>query len=198
MGSSATWIFPTHLMLLTPTHPGTTTRAGKPWSGGIRSPFIAYATMVSGSIAFATDMGRSTAASSRPVGITSTAVGLMRARCRISLSGTPAPLRDGVGAVAPGPALGHLSLVLLEEDAAVARALDEARHRNRRHPQQFVVADAQRVLHTRPLYAQPPRLLVDDGCRPVVADIEQRCGCQVPASVQVLPACLHADVVMEE
>ena len=108
------------------------------------------------------------------------------------------PLGDGIGAVTPRASLRHLSLVLLEEDAPVARALDEARHRHRRHAQQLVVADAQRVLHARPLHAQPPRLGVDDGCRPVVADVEQRCGRQVSASVQVLPACLHADVVMEE
>ena len=31
---------PTHLMLAIPIQPGTTSRTGKPWSGGSGSPFI--------------------------------------------------------------------------------------------------------------------------------------------------------------
>ena len=39
-GRSATSIRPSHLMLAMPIQPGTTSRAGAPWSGGSGSPFI--------------------------------------------------------------------------------------------------------------------------------------------------------------
>ena len=63
---SRTSIRPTHLTLLIPTQPGTIARTGKPWSGGTGSPFIAYASNVSSSSAFARDIGRFTFTESRP------------------------------------------------------------------------------------------------------------------------------------
>ena len=50
---------PNHLMLAIPTHPGTTSRAGNPWSTGSGEPFISYATSTS-SNALATGSGRRT------------------------------------------------------------------------------------------------------------------------------------------
>ena len=71
--SVATSILPTHFTLDDPTHPGTTARTGKPWSGGSGSPFIVRARTVSGSSAFASGMGRAHPASSSPITLTSTA-----------------------------------------------------------------------------------------------------------------------------
>ena len=54
-GWSDTSMLPSHLIEAMPTHPGTTRRAGNPWSGGSGSPFISYATSASSS---ALAMGR--------------------------------------------------------------------------------------------------------------------------------------------
>ena len=90
---SATSIRPSHLMFAIPTQPGTTSRAGAPWSGGSGSPFISYATSTS-SNALPTGSGRRTwpwpvTSASRPSGMTSTARQLMPARSSSSPSGTP-------------------------------------------------------------------------------------------------------------
>ena len=71
--SVATSTRPTHFTLDDPTHPGTTARTGKPWSGGSGSPFIVSARIVAGSRAFASGMGRSHAPSSSPITFTSSA-----------------------------------------------------------------------------------------------------------------------------
>ena len=58
-GASDTSSAPSHLMLAIPTQPGTTSRAGKPWSSGSALPFISSAISTSSS-ALPTGSGRRT------------------------------------------------------------------------------------------------------------------------------------------
>ena len=101
-----TSIEPTHLMLATPIQPGTTSRAGKPWSGGSSAPFISNASSASSS-ALAIGSGRRTwpwsapsalTRASRPSGITSTASARSPARSSTADSGTP---RQRASPIAP-------------------------------------------------------------------------------------------------
>jgi hypothetical protein len=88
-GPSETWIRPSHLTLATAPQRGTTTRAGKPWSGGSGSPFIPRARIVSSSRAFSTGSGRRILTESRLSSITSRAVFFSPARSSISPRGMP-------------------------------------------------------------------------------------------------------------
>ena len=175
---------PSHLMLATPTQPGTTSRAGKPWSGGSSAPFISSAISTSSS-ALPTGSGRRTGpwstpsqtyGSSSPRAMTSTASGRSPARSSTSPSATPrqraAPMPPSFHGV---PSTGVPCWAGEQVTTSAAGALDDRVQAASRQP--FEVAVRQRERTSDPEAVHAEAVAIDgDQRRPAVGADEEPLG----------------------
>ncbi len=110
-----------------PSHPpDTTRRAGKPWSGGNSSPFIAHATMVSSASALANGSGRLARIASSDSGTTSQASVAIPATSSTSRNRTPVHSAVPIAVRPPLGAFEGLADLATELHPPVARTLNGA------------------------------------------------------------------------
>src|SRR5690606_21270785 len=102
------------------------------------------------------------------------------------------------GTQPPGDAVYRLALLLGEEPATVARALDVRGQRLRGYGEQVAEAVLRHASQPGAPQAQPPGVHVYQRCGGVVAHEEQLVGGDFSVPAQRLPACLRAGAVDDE